>query len=379
MTSPPPPRPAPTESGVLRLNAAMSPEARYKALVEILPDALIALFDRDLRILALEGGATEHLDHPASWYEGKGLDEFLSPSLVEQIVPRYRLALQGDTVSFDLDGDHGDTWWVHVLPMIDELGRISGGIAVWRDITARKAAERELAAHARDLERSNAELEQFAYVASHDLNEPLRMITGYLRLLERRYGDQLDADAHQFIDFALDGAQRMRGLIEDLLAYSRVGRDEQLQTVVNTQALVESTWRTLTAEREGPGATLLATGLPPVEGDPEQLGQLFQNLLANAIKFVQPGAGPVVEVRADPLTEGGWRFTVTDEGIGLDGADTERIFRVFQRLHTRDEYSGTGIGLAIARKVVEGHGGRIWAEPRPGGGARFVFDLPATR
>ncbi len=261
--------------------------------------------------------------------------------------------------------------------MFDDDGNVSGGMAKWRDITARKAAERELAAHARDLERSNAELEQFAYVASHDLNEPLRMITGYLKLLERRYGDQLDADAHQFMEFAVDGAQRMRSLIEDLLTYSRVGSGDQPSALVDTQALVESTWKTVTAELEGAEATLIATGLPPIQGDPHQLGQLFQNLLANAVKFVRPGVPPVVEMRADPLPDGGWTFAVTDEGIGLENADTDRIFRVFQRLHTRDEYSGTGIGLAIARKVVEGHGGRIWAEPRPGGGARFVFDLPA--
>jgi PAS domain S-box-containing protein len=365
------------DSGVLRLNPALRPEARYKALVEILPDALIALFDRGLRMLSLEGGATDRLPVPAAQMVGRRLDEFTPPEHLPQIQPHLEAALRGESSSFDFEMSNGLTWWVQVIPMVDEHGTVCGGMAKWRDVSARKAVERELEARARELERSNAELEQYAYVASHDLSEPLRMITGYLRLLERRYGGQLDEDARQFIEFAVDGAARMRGLIDDLLSYSRVGRDAAPAEPVDMQALVEETWRTLTVGREGPEPTLLATGLPTVLGDAHLLGQLLQNLLANAIKFVVPGRAPVVEVRADPLSLGGWRFTVEDEGIGFDAEQAERIFGVFQRLHTRDEYAGTGVGLAIARKVVERHGGSIRAEPRPGGGARFSFDLPA--
>jgi PAS domain S-box-containing protein len=375
--APPPGTPPLTESAVLRLNPALRPEARYKALVEILPDVLIVLFDRELRILSMEGGALDRVPVPAGAAIGKRLDELASPDQVSQLEPHMEAALRGEAATFDFDMPNGRTWWVHVIPMVDETGAVCGGMAQWRDVTARKAVERELQAYARELERSNAELEQFAYVASHDLSEPLRMITGYLRLLERRYADALDEDGREFVAFALDGAIRMRTLIDDLLTYSRVGRDVEPAEPVDVQALVETAWRTLTAGREGPPATLLATGLPTVMGDPQQLHQLFQNLLANALKFVAAGRAPVVEVRADVLPEGGWRFTVEDEGIGFDAEQAERIFRVFQRLHTRDEYSGTGVGLAIARKVVEHHGGRIWAEPREGGGARFRFDLPA--
>ncbi len=377
MTTPAPSSPVGAESAVLRLNAAMRPEARYKTLVESMPDVLIALFDRDLRMLALEGGALERLPIPVSSMIGKRVDELMGTDRIDEVAPHLHAALQGESAVFDFDMSNGRTWGVQVIPMVDDAGAICGGMATWRDVTPRKAVERELAEYARELERSNAELEQFAYVASHDLSEPLRMITGYLKLLERRYGESLDRDAHEFIAFAVDGAARMRGLMDDLLTYSRSGLDGEPPEAVGVQSLVEDTWRVLTAEREGPPATLLATGLPTISGDPQQLGQLFQNLLANAIKFARPGFAPVVEVRADPLPEGGWTFTVDDEGIGIDPAQAERIFRVFQRLHARDEYPGTGVGLAIARKVVERHGGRIWAESRPGGGARLRFDVPA--
>jgi light-regulated signal transduction histidine kinase (bacteriophytochrome) len=291
--------------------------------------------------------------------------------------PHYRAALAGERVNFDHESPEGPTvWWTSVAPMHDHEGNVVGGMAKWRDVTARVEAERALEQYAMELERSNAELEQFAYIASHDLSEPLRMVTGYLNLLERRYGAQLDDDARQFIGFAVDGAARMRGLIDDLLAFSRVGRVELARDQVDTEEVVNEVFRTLTAEREGPEPALLATTLPVVTGDAGQIGQLFQNLLSNAVKFVEPGHAPVIEVTAELLEDGGgWRFVVADDGIGINPAQAERIFGMFQRLHTRDEFPGTGVGLAIARKVVERHGGRIWAEPRPGGGTRMLFEL----
>ncbi len=367
-----------TESGVLRLNAALRPEARYKALVEILPDVMVASFDEHLRILTLEGGGVSRLPVPAESIIGHRLDEILTPDRLPEFEGPLRAAIDGEQTQFEFEMSNGVVWWVRIVPVVDELGRVSGGLAKWRDITEQRATERALAEHARDLERSNAELEQYAYVASHDLSEPLRMINGYLRLLQRRHGDSLDEDAQQFIDFALDGAARMRELIDDLLEYSRVGMDAMAFEPVALQPLVEGVWRTLTAERDGPAPTLLATGLPVVMGDGVQLGQVFQNLLSNALKFVEAGRAPVVEITSEPLPDGGWALAVEDEGIGIDPAQAERLFRMFQRLHTRDEYPGTGVGLAITRKVVEAHGGRIWAESRPGGGARFRIDLPAT-
>jgi PAS domain S-box-containing protein len=367
-----------TDSGVLRATAALRPEARYKALIDILPDVFVVVFDRDLRVLTLEGGGVARLPMPPETVIGKHLDELLVSEQASQIEPHMRAALRGEPTSFDYETSDGTAWLIQMIPMIDDAGLLSGGMAQWRDVSAQKRAERALAAHAAELERSNAELEQFAYIASHDLSEPLRMINGYLRLLQRRYGDSLEDDAQQFVDFALDGALRMRALIDYLLTYSRLGRVELEIEAVDLQALVESLWRLLTAEREGPAPTLLATGLPVVMGDPGQFAQVFQNLLSNALKFVEPGRAPVVEIRSEPLDDGGWALTLEDEGIGFDPEQAERIFRMFQRLHTRDEFAGTGVGLAIARKVVEAHNGRIWAEVRPGGGARFRIELPVA-
>ena len=232
----------------------------------------------------------------------------------------------------------------------------------------------ELERRATELARSNAELEQFAYVASHDLSEPLRMVTSYLQLLERRYDDALDQDAHEFIGYAVDGASRMRGLIDDLLLFSRAGRAERRSEPVDLAVTADVALRSLAAALEEAGGAVEVEDLPTVAGDPTQLSQLFQNLVANAIKF--RGDQPP-RVRISAQEEGpGWRVAIADNGIGIDPAHGERIFKMFQRLHTRDAYDGNGIGLALCRKIVERHGGRIWHEPEPGGGSRFVFTLP---
>jgi light-regulated signal transduction histidine kinase (bacteriophytochrome) len=286
--------------------------------------------------------------------------------------------LSGAQRSFDLDSTDGKaTYWVQMGPLRDDDGRIIGGMALSRDITARRRAERALEDRAEELERSNAELEQFAYVASHDLSEPLRMVSSYLQLLRRRYRGRLDADADEFIDFAVDGAARMRDLIDDLLTYSRAGRGGQPSAPVDTHALAERAADAARAQEEARGARVAIGPLPTVTGDPQALGQLFQNVVGNAVKFVPADRAADVAIGAE--RDGAqWRFTVTDNGIGLEPAHAERIFGMFQRLHTRDEYPGTGIGLAIARKVVERHGGRIWAEPRAEGGSRFCFTLPVA-
>ena len=268
------------------------------------------------------------------------------------------------------EGDH--RWFLFSADLAREDGLV---LLVGKDITARRRAEDR----ARELERSNAELEQFAYVASHDLSEPLRMVSGCLQLLRRRCHGRLDADADELIDYAVAGAGRMRDLIDDLLTVSRAGRGHQPPRPVDTAGVVATALESLRGRADGRAARVVVGALPWVQGDANQLGQLFQNLLGNAVKFVPADRVPEVEIAAAP-DGGAWRFTVADNGIGLDPGHADRVFGMFQRLHTRDEYPGTGIGLAIAKQVVERHGGRIWVES--GGaapGCRFHFTLPAAR
>jgi signal transduction histidine kinase len=245
-------------------------------------------------------------------------------------------------------------------------------IAVWHSSErVRQVAE----GHRADLERSNAELEQFAYVASHDLNEPLRMIASYLKLLERRYGDELGDDGKQFIDYSIEGAERMRTLIDDLLAYSRVGSSSGPLKPVDLGKTVDLTLRALASSVDEAGAEVEVGELPVVRGEETQLGRLFQNLLSNAIKF-RDGRPPHVEVAAE-RNNGEWVFTIADNGIGIPAEQADRVFEMFGRLHTRDAYEGNGIGLATCRRIVERHGGRIWVEPTEGGGSTFRFTIPA--
>jgi light-regulated signal transduction histidine kinase (bacteriophytochrome) len=226
------------------------------------------------------------------------------------------------------------------------------------------------------LERSNADLQQFAYIASHDLSEPLRMVSSYLQLLRRRYRGRLDADADEFIDYAVEGATRMRSLIEGLLAYSRAGRGDE-STAVDLNAVAGDVLRTLAAALVESGADVDFAELPCVLGNRVQLEQLLQNLLANALKF--RGDAPAwIRVSVEPSAAGMVQLAVADAGIGIEAQHRDRVFKMFQRLHDRETYEGTGIGLAICRKIVERHGGRIWVDERPGGGTVFRFTLPAA-
>ncbi len=251
-------------------------------------------------------------------------------------------------------------------------------LATVMDITERKHAEEQLERQTAELSRSNHELEQFAYVASHDLQEPLRMVSSYCGLLARRYKGKIDQDADEFIQFAVGGANRMKDLIDDLLMYSRVGRREKPLVLVDVGESLQATLANLKIAINETGASIHCEALPRVMADPVQLTQVFQNLIGNALKFCG-SRRPVIHVsarhsdeRQDPSR---WIFSIQDNGIGFEPQFQERVFEIFQRLHTRQEYEGNGMGLAITKKIIQRHGGTIWVESTPGVGTTFFFEL----
>ncbi|WP_329500113.1 sensor histidine kinase [Kitasatospora herbaricolor] len=243
------------------------------------------------------------------------------------------------------------------------------------ELLAKEAARQVLDAQAVDLRRSNSELEQFAYVASHDLQEPLRKVASFCQLLQRRYGGSLDARADQYIEFAVDGANRMQTLINDLLAFSRVGRVHASYTPVDLEQVFARTVDSLSIAIADNEAVITHDPLPRISGDATQLGMLLQNLLSNAVKFRSPDRAPRIHLEA--VRDGDlWRCAVTDNGIGIDGDFVDKVFVIFQRLHTRDAYPGNGIGLAMCKKIVEFHGGTIEVDLTHTPGTRLAFTLP---
>lgn len=265
---------------------------------------------------------------------------------------------------------------VNGSPLIGETGENNGGVVVFHDITDRKKAENDLKKNTEELMRSNEELQRFAYVASHDLQEPLRKVTNFAELFAKRYAHQVDEKGQKYIDYIVDGARCMQQLIQDLLSFSRVSQAEVSLESVNLQITVKEALSKLQAARSESHANVTYDSLPTVLGTPLQIKQLFQNIIANAIKY-RGQESPRINISA---TQEGrfWRIAVRDNGIGIDPEFSDRIFVIFQRLHTRQEYSGTGIGLAICKKIVERHGGRIGVESELGKGSTFYFTLPAV-
>ncbi len=267
----------------------------------------------------------------------------------------------------------------HEIPVEISLSPIQVGdemlvTCAIRDVSEHQKIQQTLEQHAQDLERSNSELQQFAYVASHDLQEPLRVIASFSQLLSRRYKGQLDADADEFIDYIVDAASRMQDLINDLLAYSRVTTKEREHQSTDFNEVLARVQSNLRIAIEEHAVQISVAPLPTLMADELQIEQLFQNLISNAIKFHADAASQVhvtVEETADEYV-----FAVKDNGIGMDEQYAERIFAVFQRLHTKQEYPGTGIGLAICKKIVERHQGRIWLKSSPGHGTTFFFTIP---
>ncbi len=355
--------------------------ARLADIVEASDDAIIGKA-LDSTIVTWNTGAERLYGYTAAEAVGRSVAMLIPPDHPDELaelmgaVARGESITQYETERVRKDGSRVPVS-VTISPIRDRSGAVTSASVIARDITARVRAEEALARSNAELERSNAELQQFAYVASHDLQEPLRTIASYLQLLKRRYaGKVLDESADEYIAFAVDGAKRMQALIQAVLAYSRVGTHGKDFAPLDARALVARALANLDARLAETGAQVAVDeDLPMVWGDDTQLGQLFQNLIGNALKFVRPGETPRVAVTAE-RRGAEWAFAVRDNGIGLPPEQAERIFGMFQRLHTRDEYEGTGIGLSVCKRIVERHGGRIWVESRPGQGATFLFTLP---
>lgn len=356
--------------------ALRASEEKYRALVENASEAIVVT--QNDRVVFANAKTTEITGYSYAELASTPWQQFLPADDREDGAERYRSMLEGDR-------SHAS----RVIKVTDRAGRgkwleANSAIIIWRgrpailslltDVTERKLADQRLEKTLADLRRSNAELEQFAYIASHDLQEPLRMVSSYVQLLERRYRGRLDDDADAFIGFAAEGAERMRSLINDLLLYSRVGRQGKPFSATECEDVLAMALDNLQVAVRESGAAITHDELPTVRADPSQLVQLFQNLVGNAIKF-HGSQTPRVHISARHDGDE-WVFSVRDSGMGIAPEYHERIFRVFQRLHSRAEYPGTGIGLSLCRRIVERHGGRIWVESEPGAGATFLFTMP---
>jgi PAS domain S-box-containing protein len=358
--------------------ALRNSEALYQSLVESLP---LSVFRKDLQgcFIFANTRFCATLSRPLEEILGRNDRAFYPAELAAKYEHDDRTVIETGAIFEDIE-DHQRADGVRIsvqvlkVPIYDFQGNIVGTQGLFWDVTARKQAEVNLKRLAQELERSNEELKQFAQVVSHDLHEPLRMVSSYCRLLQRRYQGRLDPAADEFIAYALDGATRMQELLDDLLAYTRVGTQGKPLAATDCSGVLHSVLANLKLSIEESGAVVTYEPLPTVLADAPQLVQLLQNLVANAIKF-RSTEPPLIHVSAR-LQGAHWLFAVRDNGIGMDPDDAERIFVIFQRLHTRREYAGTGIGLAICKKIVERHHGRIWVESHPGQGSVFYFTFP---
>ena len=346
-------------------------EARFHILVGTTNDGFWWTDARG-RIIGASQGMVDLLKYSVDELVGSHWSEYVDKGCMDEAFKRWEDQISGESIRFDLlvrRRDGGQAWiQVNSSPMTDEQGRFTGTLGAFTNINERKRAEEEL-------KRSNEELQQFAYVASHDLREPLRMVSSYLELLERRYSDKtLDEKAKQYIHFAVDGALRMQQMIDDILTYSRLDTRGKPFAPVDMNTALATAMSDLEAAIKESGAEIVHDALPTVEADDNQMVILLENLLSNAIKF-RGDKAPKIVISAR-LTAGEWTLSVSDNGIGIDPSQAGRLFQMFVRLHAGTEYGGTGIGLAICKKIVERHGGRIWVLSEPGKGSTFRFTLP---
>lgn len=310
---------------------------------------------------------------------GKTFHEITWPEDLEADLQRVDRLIKGEIESVTIEKRYihkdGRIVWVNLTGSLqcDEELKPQHFVSIVEDISLRKKAEETLNESLKDLERSNRELEQFAYIVSHDLKEPLRMITSYVQILNKRYRGKFDTKADEFMDFIVEGTTRMDDLLDDLLEYSRVGKKGDPFQPVDLNKVVKFTSDNLKRIISKSGAEIRYSKLPTVTADEVQMIQVFQNLVGNAIKF-RGSDPPRISISAEPADHE-WTICVHDNGIGIDPKHLERIFLMFRRLHGREKYAGTGVGLSICKKIVERHGGRIWAESEPGKGSKFCFTI----
>ena len=355
-------------------------EGRYRGLLEAAPDGMVVVNQRG-EIVLLNAQSEKQFGYLRNELIGRKVKSIIPEGFAERLIAdgtrtAAEALAQHIGTGIELNGLRKDGSEFPIEIMLSPLESAEGILvtAAIRDITTRKEAEANLVQNVKELNRSNEELEQFAYVASHDLQEPLRMVASYTQLLSRRYKGKLDSDADEFIAFAVDGANRMQRLIQDLLTFSRVGKKGQDLLDISSDDALQQAILNLRGAIEDSGALVTHGPLPEVRANEIQLTQLFQNLVGNAIKYQGPGI-PHIHISAAKNGAPRWNFSVKDDGLGIDPQFFERIFGMFQRLHKRDEFAGTGMGLAICRKIVERHGGIISVESTPGEGSTFHFTL----
>ncbi len=357
-----------------------SAEEKYRNIVDNASDAIITI-DLEYRITSWNKAAGRIFGWYAQEVMGKKLPELIVPQalsaerehIMHEVTSRRTLA-GIEITCMRKDGTVIDAS-LTLSPLRDTDKNISGSSIIFRDVTERKRADEKLRQTLLRLERSNRELEQLAHAAAHELQEPLRMVASYTQLLERRYKNKLDKDADEFIAYAVDGAVRMQKLINDLLAYQQIGMHDKPFELVDCEAVFNKAVANLKAAIEESKALVTHGALPAVMADAQYMVQLFQHLIENAIKF-RSKENPRIYIWATQK-ENEWVFSISDNGIGIAPEYFERIFMIFQRLHDKREYPGTGIGLAICKKIVERHGGRIWVESKAGEGSTFYFTIPA--
>ncbi len=362
-------------------NRLAQSEERFRLIVSNVKDYGVLILDQEGRVASWNEGAERTKGYRAEEIIGQHFSCFYPAEDVRNGKPAFELAEATRKGRFEDEGwrvrKDGSRFLANVVitALRDETGQLRGFGKITRDITERKKNEEHLLEKVRELKRSNDELQQFANVTSHDLQEPLRMVASYTQLLAKRYQGRLDSDANEFIAYAADGCHRMQRLIEDLLVYSRAGAKADLPREISSENALQEALTNLRSTIRESGAVVTHDPLPAITADDTQLAQVFRNLVGNAIKY-RGAEIPRVHVSATKNGSTEWIFSVRDNGLGIEPQYFERIFVIFQRLHGRNEFKGTGIGLAICKKIVERAGGRIWVESQPQKGSTFYFSVP---